>query len=78
MLNSNNSIKNFHVQKLANQSILYGALVIEMVNARKKAKKKKNISAFEIINVVVPDPTISLWIAASVADATAVKPNVIK
>ena len=31
-LNSNNPIKVAHLQKLANQSILDGALVIEMVN----------------------------------------------
>ena len=34
------------------------------------------ISWFEIIKVVVPDPNIFLWIAASVADA--VNPNGIK
>ena len=33
------------------------------------------ISSFKIINVVVPDPNIFLWIAASVA---AVNPNGIK
>ena len=32
MLNSNEPIKVAHFQKLANQSILNGALVIEMVN----------------------------------------------
>ena len=31
MLNSNEPIKAAHLQKLANQSILNGALVIEMV-----------------------------------------------
>ena len=44
------------------------------------------ISLFEIINVVrfgkskgcVADPDIFLWIAASVAEATAVNPNGIK
>ena len=36
------------------------------------------IFSLEIINVVLPDPNIFLWIAASVADATAVKPNGIK
>ena len=45
------------------------------------------ISSFEFINVVdreaksgghVPDPNVSLWIAASVADATAVNTNDIK
>ena len=33
------------------------------------------ISPFQIINVVIPDPKIFLWIAASFADAAAVKPN---
>ena len=32
MLNSNDPIKVVHLQKLANQSILHDALVIEMVN----------------------------------------------
>ena len=32
MLNSNEPIKVAHLQKLANQSMLTGALVIEMVN----------------------------------------------
>ena len=36
-----------------------------------------SISPFEIINVVIPDPNIILWTAASVADATA-NPYVIK
>ena len=36
------------------------------------------ISLFEIINVVLPDPNIFSWIAASVADAAAVNPNGIK
>ena len=39
MLNSNKLIKDAHLQKLANQSMLNGALVIEMVNASKKARK---------------------------------------
>ena len=33
------------------------------------------ISSLEIINFVVPDPSIFLWIAASVADAGSVNPN---
>ena len=33
------------------------------------------ISSFEIINVIVPDPNIFLWTAASVADADAVNHN---
>ena len=33
------------------------------------------ISLFESTNVVMADPNIFLWIAASVADATAVNPN---
>ena len=36
------------------------------------------ISLFEIINVVVPDTNIFLWIAALVADTAVVDPNVIK
>ena len=36
------------------------------------------ISLLEIINVVLPDPNIFLWIAASVADAAAVNPDGIK
>ena len=36
------------------------------------------ISALTFINAVLPDPNISLWIAASVADAAAVNPNDIK
>ena len=38
MLNSNEPIKVAHVQKLANQSMLNGAIVIEMVNAKKQEK----------------------------------------
>ena len=36
------------------------------------------ISSLEIINVVLPDPNIFLWTAASVADAAAVNPDGIK
>ena len=36
------------------------------------------ISSLEIIKVVVPDPNIFLWIAASVAGETTVNPNGIK
>ena len=36
------------------------------------------ICSLEIINFVLPDPNIYLWIAASVADAVAVNPNGIK
>ena len=36
------------------------------------------ISSFKIINVVIPDPNIFLWIAAPVAAAAAVNPNGIK
>ena len=36
------------------------------------------ISSFEIINVVIPDPNIFLYIAASVPDAAAINPNGIK
>ena len=38
-LNSNEPIKDPHLQKLANQSMLNGTLVIEMVNVSKKARK---------------------------------------
>ena len=36
------------------------------------------ISSFEVINVVLPNPNIFLWIAASVVDGVAVNPNGIK
>ena len=36
------------------------------------------ISSFKIINVVVPDQNMLLWIAASIADVAAVNPNDIK
>ena len=36
------------------------------------------ISSFEIISVVLSDKNIFLWIASSVATATAVNPNKIK
>ena len=36
------------------------------------------ISSFDTINVVIPDPNMFLWIAASVADAAVVNPNGIK
>ena len=36
------------------------------------------ISSLEIINVVLPEPDVFLWIAASVADAAVVSPNGIK
>ena len=37
-----------------------------------------SVSSLEIINVVLPDPNIFLWIAGPVADATAVNPNSVK
>ena len=37
-----------------------------------------SISSFEIINVVVPDPNIILWITQSVVDVAAVNCNGIK
>ena len=37
-----------------------------------------SISSFEIINVVVPDPNIILWITQSVVDVAAVNSNGIK
>ena len=36
------------------------------------------ISLLEIINAVLPNPNIFLWIGASVADAAPVNPNGIK
>ena len=36
------------------------------------------ISSLEVIYVVIPDPKIFFWIAASVVDAAAVNPNDIK
>ena len=36
------------------------------------------ISSFEVISVVMSDPNIFLWLAASVADATVVNTNVTK
>ena len=36
------------------------------------------ISSFKIINVVVSDPDIFSWIAASAVDASAVNPNGVK
>ena len=41
MFNSNEPIKVAHLQKLANQSLLNGALVMEMVN-NSFSKSKKN------------------------------------
>ena len=43
MLNSNESIKVAHLQKLANQSLLNDALVMEMVN-NSFSEGKKNFS----------------------------------
>ena len=40
--------------------------------------KMSLISSFETIKVVVPDPRIFLFIAASVADAAAVSPRILK
>ena len=39
---------------------------------------KSFISSFEIINVVLPDSSIFLLVAESVADTTAINPNGIK
>ena len=36
------------------------------------------ISSCEIINVIIPDPDIYLWIAVTVADTAAVNPSSIK
>ena len=45
MLNSNEPIKVAHLQKLANQSMVNGALVIEMVNNSLR-ESKKNFGRF--------------------------------
>ena len=45
MLNSKEPIKVAHLQKLANQSMLNGALVIEMVN-NSFSESKKNFGCF--------------------------------
>ena len=45
MLNSNEPIKVAHLQKLANQSMVNGALVIEMVN-NFLSESKKNFGRF--------------------------------
>ena len=45
MLNSNDPIKIAHLQKLANQLMLNGALVIEMVN-NSFSENKKNFGRF--------------------------------
>ena len=42
VLNSNKRIKISHLQKLPNQSMYNGALVIEMVNNSFSESKKKN------------------------------------
>ena len=36
------------------------------------------ISSFEVVNIVLPNPNIFLWIAASVVAGVAVNPNDIK
>ena len=46
MFNSNKPIKVAHLQKLANQSILNGALVMEIVN-NSFSESKKNFSRFD-------------------------------
>ena len=49
MLNSNEPIKVAHLQKLANQSMLNGILVIEMVNSSEFFQKsKKEFSRLKI------------------------------
>ena len=47
MLNSNEPIKVAHLQNLANQSMLKGALVIEMVN-NSFSESKKNFGCLRI------------------------------
>ena len=52
MLNSNKPIKIAHLQKLANQSMLNGALVIEMVNYS-FSESKKNFGPLYARNVLI-------------------------
>ena len=65
-LNSNEWIKVAHLQKLANQSMLNGALVIEMIKKQKKLwsfdkmkevliKKKKKIEIWTVKNIFLLD-----------------------
>ena len=42
LLNSNEPINVAHLQKLANQSMLNGSLVVEMINSSFSERKKKN------------------------------------
>ena len=53
MLNSNEPIKVVHLQKLANQSILNGALATEMVNNSFSESKKKLWSCDKASNVLI-------------------------
>ena len=59
MLNSNEPIKDAHLQKLANQSMLNGALVIAMVNASKEARK--TLLAWECVNVLIKKLRYGQW-----------------
>ena len=50
LLNSNEPTNVAHLQKLANQSMLHGSLVVEMINSSFNEKKKKiEISAVKNI-----------------------------
>ena len=46
MLNSNKPIKVAHLQKLANQSMLNGAIVIEILNNSFNESKKNSLDKF--------------------------------
>ena len=50
MLNSNEPIKVAHLQKLANQSVLNGALVIEKWLNNSFSESKKNLSFDKVMN----------------------------
>ena len=52
MFNSNEPIKVVHLQKLANQSLLNGALVMEIVN-NSFSESKKNASRLDKAEKVV-------------------------
>ena len=63
MLNSNEPIKDAHLQKLANQSMLNGALVIEMVNASKEARK--TLLAWECVEC--SNKKIEVWAVKNIS-----------
>ena len=59
MLNSNKPIKVAHLQKLANQSMLNGTLMIEMVNNSFSESKKKLVIFDKARNALIKK--IEIW-----------------